>query len=242
MPFSFVLNMKKDKKMMCRIYSISLAMTAGMIMVMLLFPVSSFSAESLSLDEVVAKSQGVYEKTEDLKARFVQDMTIKAMKKTEREEGVVYIKNPKRMMWHYLKPKVKKLIINPRNAWLYVPADKVVYIQDGEQIFKSKLIVKFLSGVGKLGEDFKISFSQDGPVDRRGNYLLVLIPKEADFGVDRLFLTIDKDTFLIVQCSFSDIYGNISRIRFSDIKTNTKLSDHLFSFKPPQGVDVFNMP
>ncbi len=65
--------------------------------------------------------------------------TIKAMNKTDREEGILYVKNPKRMLWNYSKPKAKKLIINPKRAWLYIPDDRVVYIQEAENIYKSKL-------------------------------------------------------------------------------------------------------
>jgi len=234
--------MKKHKKIASGVYPIPLIITAGILICLLFFPVPAARAELLSLREIVTKIQEHYEKTEDMKARFVQDVTIKALKKSEREEGVIYIKNPKRMLWHYLKPKVKKLIINPEKAWFYVPEDRVAYVQNAEEVLKSKLTVKLLSGIGKLDEDFNVSFSGEGSVDAKGNYLVTLTPKESGFGVDRLFLTIDKDTFLMIQCRFSDMYGNVTRIRFTDIKTNTNLSDRLFAFRPPQGVEVYNLP
>jgi outer membrane lipoprotein carrier protein len=234
--------MKKHEKTVWGISPLFLIISAGIFISLLFFPAPPVQADPLPLEALVLKTQERYEKTENLKARFIQDMTIKAMKKSEREEGVVYVKHPRRMLWHYVKPTTKKLIINPQKAWLYVPGDGVVYVQNAEEIFKSKLAVKFLSGLGKLDEDFNVEFSIGGPVDEKNNYLVTLIPKEADYGVDRLFLTIDKDTFLIVQCSFSDIYGNMTRIRFMDIKTNTTLPDHLFTFKPPKGVEVFNLP
>jgi outer membrane lipoprotein carrier protein len=233
--------MKENKKFACGIYPIYLIIAAGIVTCLLFFPAPSVRAESPSLGEVTAEIQESYDKTKDLKARFVQEITIKALKKTEKEEGVIYIKNPKRMLWHYLQPKVKKLIINPEKAWLYVPEDKIAYVQSAGDVLRSKLIVRLLSGTGKLNEDFNINFSGDGAVDKKGNYLVTLMPKEPGFGVERLFLTIDKDTFLIIQCSFSDMYGNVNRIRFSDIRTNTNLSDQLFAFRPPKGVEVYKM-
>ncbi len=198
--------------------------------------------DTLAIDELVAKAQERYEKTADLKAQFIQEVTIKSVNKTEREEGVVYVKNPRRMLWVYSKPKAKKLIINPKKTWLYIPEDHAAYVQDSENIYKSKLGVKFLSGIGKLSEDFHIGFSKPDTVDKNGNYLLTLIPKVSDTGVDKLYVTIDKENFQLMQCSFSDFYGNVTRIRLSDIKINNNLDDKLFSFKPPSGVDVFNMP
>lgn len=234
--------MKKHKKTVLGISPLFFIISAGIFICLLFFTALSVHADPLSLEALVLKTQERYEKTESLKARFIQEVTIKAMKKSEREEGVVYVKHPRRMLWHYVKPTTKKLIVNPQRAWLYVPGDRVVYVQNAEEVFKSKLAVKFLSGLGKLDADFNVEFSSGGSIDEKNNYLITLIPKESDFGVDRLFLTIDKDTFLIVQCSFPDIYGNMTRIRFMDIKTNITLPDHLFTFKPPKGVEVFNLP
>jgi outer membrane lipoprotein carrier protein len=228
---------KKCNRSNC--YSLEIAI----IFNILLFFASGISfGEPVPLDELIAKAQERYEKTQDIKAQFIQEVTIKSVNKTEREEGVVYVKNPRRMLWVYSKPKAKKLIINPKKAWLYIPEDHAAYVQDTENIYKSRLAVKFLSGIGKLSEDFHVGFSKPDNVDRNGNYLLTLIPKVSDTGVDKLYITIDKENFQIIQCSFADLYGNVTRITLSNIRINNNLDDKLFSFKPPTGVEVFNMP
>jgi outer membrane lipoprotein carrier protein len=206
------------------------------------FPAPALRAEILSLEQLTAKTQEVYEKTTDLKARFIQEVTIKSMKKTEREEGTVWIKNPKMMLWDYTKPKEKKLVINARTAWLYVAEDRMVYVQNAEDVYRSRMAVKFLSGIGKLSEDFQLRFAKENPLDEEGNYLLTLTAKEKGTGIDRLHLTVDGKTFQILQCRFNDTYGNTTRLRFSDIRTNTGVSDKFFTFKPPAGVEVVNMP
>jgi len=216
--------------------------TVIILICLLFFALRTSFADILPLNELITKTQERYEKTQDLKAQFIQEVTIKSMNKIEREEGVVYVKNPRRMLWVYSKPKAKKLIINPKKAWLYIPEDRAAYVQDTENIYRSKLAVKFLSGIGKLSEDFHVGFSKPDTVDRNGDYLLTLVPKVSDTGVDKLYLTIDKEDFQIIQCSFTDLYGNITRIRLADIRINNNLDDKLFNFKPPSGVEVFNMP
>jgi outer membrane lipoprotein carrier protein len=241
MPFLLLFEAKKMKKKDGRSNRYSLK--AAIILNFLLFFASGTSfGDTLPINELIAKAQERYEKTQDIKAQFIQEVTIKSVNKTEREEGIVYVKNPRRMLWVYSKPKAKKLIINAKKAWLYIPEDHAAYVQDTENIYKSKLAVKFLSGIGKLSEDFHVGFSKPDSVDRNGNYLLTLLPKVSDTGVDKLYITIDKENFQIIQCSFSDLYGNLTRIRLSDIRINNNLDDKLFSFKPPSGVDVFNMP
>jgi outer membrane lipoprotein carrier protein len=199
-------------------------------------------AETLSLEQLSQKTQEIYEKTTDLKARFVQEVTIKSMKKTEKEEGVVTFKNPKMMLWDYQKPKAKKLVINAKTAWLYVPEDRMVYVQSAEDIYRSRIAVRFLSGLGKLSEDFHIRFTDDTPRDKEGNYLLTLTAKESGSGIDRLYLVVDGKTFQIIQCRFDDAFGNTNRLRFSDIRLNTGASATLFTFKVPEGVEVVDMP
>lgn len=220
-------------------YSLKIAIILNLL---LFFTYGTSFADTLPLDELIAKAQGRYEKTQDLKAQFIQEVTIKSVNKTEREEGVVYVKNPRRMLWVYSKPKAKKLIINPKKAWLYIPEDHAAYVQDTENIYRSRLAVKFLSGIGKLSEDFDVGFSKPDNVDKNGNYLLTLVPKVSDTGVDKLHITIDKENFQIIQCSFTDFYGNNTRVRLTDIRINNDLDDKLFNFKPPSGVEVFNMP
>jgi outer membrane lipoprotein carrier protein len=206
------------------------------------FPAPAVCAEPLSLEQLAAKTQEIYEKTADLKSRFIQEVTIKSMKKTEREEGTVWIKNPNMMLWDYTKPKEKKLVINARTAWLYVAEDRMVYVQNADDVYRSRMAVKFLSGIGKLSEDFQLRFTRENPQDEEGNYLLTLTAKEKGAGIDRLYLTIDGKTFQIIQCRFNDDYGNTTRLRFSEIRTNTGISDKFFTFKPPAGVEVVNMP
>lgn len=204
--------------------------------------IPAVGAESLSLERLAAKTQETYEKTTDLRARFIQEVTIKSMKKTDREEGTVWIKNPKMMLWDYTKPKEKKLVINAKKAWLYVAEDRMVYVQNADDVYRSRMAVRFLSGIGNLSEDFRLRFAKENPVDEEGNYLLILTAKEKGTGIDRLQLTVDGKTFQILQCRFSDDYGNTTRLRFSDIHTNTGVSDKFFTFNAPAGVEVVNMP
>lgn len=197
-------------------------------------------AGCLSLDEIIAKTQRTYEKTTDLKADFTQRSTIKSTSRTECEEGIFYFKNPRMMVWDYTKPKTKKLVINLQTAWFYLPEDSAVYIQDAEGIFKSRIGIRFLSGLGKLREDFHVTFAVPDYTDREGNYLLKLIPREPDFGMEKLLVAIDKETFYINSLSFADTYGNTTQLYFRNIKINNKLPDKMFSFSPPVGVDVYN--
>ena len=73
---------------------------------------------------------------------------------------------------------------------------------------------------------------------KRQEYLLKLVPQGGDFGVGELFLSLDKQ-FHISQVSFTDSYGNATRLIFRNIKVNNSLPEKFFSFIPPAGTEVY---
>ncbi len=215
----------------------------GIIMGLTCLAGGTVQAESLSLEQIAQGLQGTYEKTTDFKARFIQEVTLASVNRKEREEGTVYYKPPQRMLWDYTKPKVKKLIINPTKAYLYVPQDHAVYVQDTGKLFKSQVLVRLLNGLGKVTEDFNLAFANaKEPTDEGGNYRLSLTPKKGDLGVDMILVTVHKDDFTIIQCQFSDVYGNRTAVSFLNIVINNNLPDKLFQFKPPPKVEIYPMP
>jgi outer membrane lipoprotein carrier protein len=212
------------------------------IILVLVFPTASVFAEPLPLDELIEKIQARYEQTRDLEARFVQDATIKSVTQTLTEEGTVYFKKPRRMLWDYSKPSHKKLVINPRKAWLYIPDDNLVYIQDAKKLLTSRITVRFIAGIGKLKGDFKIASAPENYIDKEGNYLLSLIPHSKKMGIEQLFMQINKDTFDVMNFTFTDIYGNTTRLTLTKMKINNNLPDSMFYFTPPAGTQIVNVP
>jgi outer membrane lipoprotein carrier protein len=208
----------------------------------ILMPYVCFAEAPLSIDEVIERLQQTYDKIDDFKANFAQETTVKSIKKTEKEEGIVYLKKPKNMLWNYTSPKAKKLIINARKTWLYLPSEKAAYIQESDRIFQSKVLIKFLSGLGKLKDDFTIKYAEQKTLDKNGNFLLVLTPLEKNPSLNPFQITVDKSTCHILQVSFEDTMGNSTLLKFSTISTNTGLSEKMFQFKPPAGVSIYNMP
>ena len=58
--------------------------SALVFLLIIFFSAPAWGDEALSLDDVVRKIQDTYERTGQVKARFTQTVTLKAMKKTER--------------------------------------------------------------------------------------------------------------------------------------------------------------
>lgn len=208
----------------------------------LFLPGFAFSGENPPLENVVQKVQQFYEKTEDLKADFVQETTVQSIKKTEREAGRLFFKIPRNMFWEYTKPVGKKLVINSEKAWLYLKSEKIAYMQKSENILQSQLLINFFSGTGKFKDDFIVEYAEPACRDKDGNYVLVLTPRQGTGLFSKLRLTVNKNNFYIMQMNFDDAFGNSTRLNFSNIILNSGLTEKIFRFQPPSDVQVFEIP
>lgn len=194
---------------------------------------------AMSIGDVTDGIKKHYEETRDFKARFVQEAAVASLGQTIREEGIVFIKKPARMLWNYSIPADKKIVVNPEWTWLYLPQDKTAYRYSSQEVLKSKVVMKFLTGLWSIGDDFSISFTEGKKTESDGRYCLTLEPKVPDMGIKELLVAVDGATFSIVRMTFVDLMNNKTDLSFSDIVANSGLSDDLFHFTPPQGVEIY---
>jgi outer membrane lipoprotein carrier protein len=193
-------------------------------------------AQSGSPDELAAKVQQRYDSIRDFEASFVQSYEGGLLRTRTTESGTVAIKRPGRMRWVYTKPERKEFVSNGQRIYSYLPADKQVIVAampSGEQTTPAL----FLSGRGHLVRDFTASFAPlpGAPADLVG---LKLVPKRNDPEVEWLLLGVDPGTFQIRQLIAADKQGGRSSFQFSNLKENRNLSDKLFEFQVPRGVEV----
>jgi len=192
------------------------------------------------VDEIVAKIQKQYEVHEDFKAHFVQESLVKSLGKKQVAEGTVFFKKPGKMRWNYQKPVKQEIISDGKSLWNYRPDDKQVVVSPMSRAFQSKVPSTFLAGIGNLKRDFKARWAQEP--SSQEHYLLELTPQESQGGLEKLVLLVDRENFKIHQARIQDLMGNVTQINFSKIQFNNRLSDSLFSFTPPKGVEIFQMP
>ena len=64
---------------------------------------------------------------------------------------------------------------------------------------------------------------------------LALRPRKAEGELGRLRLTVDAQSYDIVGAEIVDPLGNVTRLRFSDLRRNTGLDDAQFRFEVPAG-------
>jgi outer membrane lipoprotein carrier protein len=173
-----------------------------------------------------------HRKLVDLTARFVQTYRSGILGREIVERGTVSIKRPGRMLWEYRDPERKTFVSDGRNFYFYVPADRQVIVRD--QAGERGLAVELLSGELDIRGRFDVGLEAARTAGER----LRLIPRKPDADIERAYLEADAEG-RIRSIEIVDAQGNRSEFRFEAIRENVGLSDKLFHFRIPEGVEVF---
>ncbi|KAF0123465.1 MAG: outer membrane lipoprotein carrier protein [bacterium] len=196
----------------------------------------------IPLEEIVARVQGIYQKTKDFKAEFIQESTLKSINKTQVAKGKIYFKNPGKLRWDYYHPNKQEIVTDGKTLWMYMSQDKQVMISELSKVYRSNTSTFFLSGMGNLKRDFDVQLVEPTLKNEDKGYLLRLVPKEPQSNLNELFLLVDKVSFQVAETYFYDFYGNLIRIKFKNPVINRGLSDSIFVFTIPKGVEVIESP
>jgi outer membrane lipoprotein carrier protein len=189
-----------------------------------------------SAEQFAARVQQRYDTIKDFEADFVQAYEGGVLRTKTTERGTVAIKRPGRMRWVYTKPERKEFISDGNRIYSYLPADKQVVVgpMPSDQSTTPAL---FLTGRGHLVRDFMASFTQLAGA-APGTTALRLVPKRSDPDVDSLVLVVDTNSLQLRQLVATDKQGGRSMFTFTNMKENRGLSDKIFAFRIPRGVDV----
>ena len=185
---------------------------------------------------LVERMQAFYEKTADFTADFRQDYAYKTFGRTVTSTGTVAFQKPAKMRWEYLTPSKRTFVLSGDKIYALDP--------DAQTLTKASLpqsqlsaSVTFLWGRGKLADEFQI---QRADCKECTGQLLSLIPKKPDPRFQEIRLEIDPKTAQVVRSVVVDPDGSENSIRYSNLKTNVRLSKETFTLTPPPGTQILD--
>jgi outer membrane lipoprotein carrier protein len=197
-------------------------------------PLAQSSKESA--EQLAGRIQARYDTVRDFEANFVQTYQGGLLRTKTTEQGTVAIKRPGRMRWVYTKPERKEFVSNGERIYSYVPADKQVIVSPmpaGEQTTPAL----FLTGRGHLVRDFHAEYVEV-PGAAAGTIGLKLVPRKSDPEFEWLMIAVNPGSLQLQQLVALDRQGGQSSFTFTNLKENRNLSDKIFDFQIPRGVDV----
>ena len=212
----------------------------GLRIFLLALAVLLCGARGLGVQEIVRNVQARYDATRDLTADVTQEMTIASLGKTTTARGTVMFKKPGKMRWELDGSDLQVIVADGTTLWLYQPKEQQVLKMPFDAAFRSATPISFLTGVGRLADDFDASLAGES-ADKKLLYVN-LVPRRHSEALGRLRLTVERENFDIRSAEVDDPLGNVTRLQFDHIERNRGINDDRFVFQPPPGVDVITAP
>jgi outer membrane lipoprotein carrier protein len=185
-------------------------------------------------DAILRKIESRYGRLRSLAAEFEQTYFVNG-KPARRETGRLFLQRPGRMRWEYDSSKL--FVVNQRDVWLYIPADRQATHSDTRSINDSRFPFLFLLGRTNIRSSFSSVELVKSDYETRGMLTLRLIPKRRDAGLRELFLSCDIEG-RISRVRMVEESGATSEVLLRNAQENAGIAQSAFEFKPPQGVEI----
>ncbi len=197
------------------------------------------TAPSVYGSEITAAIQEQYQTIQSFRTQFTQSLFNAASKEEEVRRGWIAFQKPRNIHWETTSPEKELLIINAKCVWDYFPEENVAHKYGLQEIFNSKTMLKFITGEVNIEADFKVH--RLGAEDS-GLIELKLIPKNPEPSLVEARVWVEPETHLLRKIELTDFFSNTNSISFEDIEIDPELDPSLFSFSPPEGVEVMDNP
>lgn len=194
---------------------------------------SSEPGSSMEKDEIIAKLESRYGEA-DIQAEFIQESTLETMDITDTATGRVWFKHPGMMRWEYETPDAHAIVTDGETLWIHRPADNQVIVGDALTYFGNGKGASFLSNIGLIKKEFTVEKVSARKPD---HYTLKLIPRQKELDISKIFLNIEKETFIVGSVSTRNAYGDETRIDFKNIEFKEGIPVSKFQFEIPPGTD-----
>jgi outer membrane lipoprotein carrier protein len=195
------------------------------------------AAEGDGADAVVDRLQRNYDATVDFVADFRQETEVKSLNRSLKASGKLSFKRPGKMLWLYDTPKDQFVLADGKHLYFYQPEQNQIIKSPLKNAFRSDIPLSFLLGLGNLKKDFNATLK----ATEESQYILRLEPKGDAGGYSDIHMGVSKNTSDILWVSVRDGAGNVTTLRFSEMRKGVGLKDSLFQLQIPKGADIVEL-
>jgi outer membrane lipoprotein carrier protein len=194
------------------------------------------SAQRSELDALINSIEARYGRMRGLAAEFEQTYSAPGLQRVRRERGRLVLQRPRRMRWEYDPKPGKLFIVNERDVWLYIPADREATRADLNSVSDARFPFLFLLGQTNLRREFR-SITLMESNSQAETRTLRLVPRSSSSGLREIFLEVSSDG-RIMKATLVDNAGSTSEVTLRNVRENFIAPMDAFEFRPPPGVTV----
>ena len=179
--------------------------------------------------EVIRQLTQVASTMQSMQCRFVQEKTSSMLAEPSVAEGTMHYAAPDRMRWEYTAPYAFALVVNGERLVKVTDGKAEVLEGNAGRMYQGMVNLIIGSASGKKLFDttvFDIVFYDDN-----GFWRTDMTPKRRDMKrmFSQLVFRFDKKTNGISRVEFVSANGDVTSIRFEEIKVNEAISDKVFA-------------
>lgn len=201
----------------------------------LLMPGASAAGQKSEVDILIQRIEARYGPMRGLAAEFEQVYSQPGRAAALRESGRLFLARPRRMRWEY---PGKLFVVNGRDVWFYVIADREATHADTGAVSDSRFPFLFLLGQTNLRRAFRsITMAEGADRANTDSRTLRLVPRNSAGGWRELLLEVMTDG-RILKVKMLDASGSQSEISLREVRENYVAPPEAFQFSPPPGVTV----
>ena len=194
------------------------------------------------LSIVVRGLRDRYGNTKGLTADYTREAISKTMallgtpERHDTAEGKLYFKPPHFLRLEQARPQEELLLTDGVTLWWYLPLKNEAHKYSAKKFGQELgLLSDILTGLEDTKNSFRLSLEVK---PETSPYHLILQPDPPWEEVDRLKVIIRRADQAIQKVEIYNKIGGLTRFILTKSEKQDQLSSELFSFSPPQGVEI----
>lgn len=196
-------------------------------------------ASGQDAQQIARALEARYHVARTLKANFLEHYR-QAGQLTQVESGTVYFSRPGRMRWEYESPETKLFLVDGKNVWFYVPADRTASRATLKESSDWRTPLALLTGKVNLAR-LCGTLELVTPAEA-GNRVLRCVPRNdasasGDGDFREVLFEVDSQ-YWVARVVIREPGAIETDFTFGDWEDNAVVPESKFHFRPPVGVAI----
>lgn len=188
-----------------------------------------------SADEIVARVQAVYDKTNAVKLGFRQRYLAGLYDPKSNSTGSVIAEKPGQMSWRY--GNGNRVVAGGELVQIYEKANKQLFLAPASKT-QFPLALSFTFGQGKLERAFKFTKQDAQRMKFPSGHVVSGDPLKPSSAVKRVFFYVDGQSYQVRRVLLVDAQGNRNRFDFVKTELGVTVPPNEFDLQVPAGTQI----
>jgi outer membrane lipoprotein carrier protein len=187
---------------------------------------------------ILERAERAYAQVRSMEADFVQQVFVPLLDSTVHSRGRIFVRQPDRLLMRFSDPEGDLVVADGRHITTYYPstderqAMRTTLAEGGQQF---DLHREFLSDASRR---YAATLTGSESVGGRATDAITLVPRGPS-AYQRVRIWVDRQDSFVRRFEIVEENGSIRNLELRNLRTNVTLSDDLFRWSPPPGVQIY---